>query len=219
MQTSNYLQGVWEVTGKQKKDIAQVVESRKLDYELLERWIKYMAKPTDKYKYKDAWQAMMKKDGGTRGRGEETCQQFQDDVVAGDAPEERYDAQNKVIADKDLEAQTQETHRQAQQLRFEQGFQSGALIFALKSLPDEQNNFWIEIFQRELKDNVDPERHDGRRRQGKPGVLLFRGWGLESRAGAGTAGAREDHAGRSSTRSKKKLDPSLSVHSRREGLR
>ncbi len=32
--------------------MAQVVEQRKLDYELLERWIKYMAKPTEKYKNK-----------------------------------------------------------------------------------------------------------------------------------------------------------------------
>ena len=58
----------------QKKDAETVVESRKLDYELLERWIKYMEKPTDKYQYKEAWQAMMKKAvaapmGGGGGRG------------------------------------------------------------------------------------------------------------------------------------------------------
>ena len=50
--------GVWEVTGKQKKDHSQVVEERRLDYELLERWIKYMGKPTDKYHDKEAWQAL-----------------------------------------------------------------------------------------------------------------------------------------------------------------
>ncbi len=60
-QTSNYLMGVWEVTSKQKKEMPQVVETRRLDYELLDRWVKYMAKPTDKYHNKDAWQAMMKK--------------------------------------------------------------------------------------------------------------------------------------------------------------
>ena len=53
-----------------------MVENRKLDYELLQRWIKYMEKPTDKYKYKEAWQAMMKRTlaaaaagGGRGGRG------------------------------------------------------------------------------------------------------------------------------------------------------
>ena len=75
LQTSNYLEGVWEVTGKQKKEIAQVVNARKLDYELLERWIKYMGKPTDKYHNKDEWQAMMKKGGGTPAGSEETRRQ------------------------------------------------------------------------------------------------------------------------------------------------
>ena len=50
-QTANYLEGVYDVTSR-KRDIAQVVEQRKLDFELLDRWIKYMAKPTDKYKNK-----------------------------------------------------------------------------------------------------------------------------------------------------------------------
>jgi len=63
LQTSNYLQGVYEVTGKPKKEMTQVVEQRKLDYELLERWIKYMSKTTDKYKFKVPFQAMIKKAG------------------------------------------------------------------------------------------------------------------------------------------------------------
>ncbi len=73
-QVSNYLQGVYEVVA-QKREAETVVESRKLDYELLQRWIKYMEKPTDKYKYKEAWQAMMKRaaaapaGGGRGGRG------------------------------------------------------------------------------------------------------------------------------------------------------
>ena len=50
LQAANYLEGVWEVTGKEKRDVSEVVEARKLDFELFERWVKYMAKPTDKYK-------------------------------------------------------------------------------------------------------------------------------------------------------------------------
>ena len=50
------------------------METRKLDYELLERWIEYMEKPTDKYKYKEAWQAMMKRATAAplRGRSRRT---------------------------------------------------------------------------------------------------------------------------------------------------
>src|SRR5260370_22523967 len=57
---SLYLQGVYDVVAL-KRDAETVVETRKLDYELLQRWIKYMEKPTDKYKYKEAWHAMMKR--------------------------------------------------------------------------------------------------------------------------------------------------------------
>ena len=66
--TSAYLQGVYDVVVL-KRDKETVVESRKLDYELLDRWIKYMEKPTDKYKFKEPWQAMMKRAHGCAGRG------------------------------------------------------------------------------------------------------------------------------------------------------
>jgi hypothetical protein len=60
-QASNYIQAVWEISGPQKKKIDAVVEARKLDYELTDRWIKYIAKPTKKYKNKEALQALLKK--------------------------------------------------------------------------------------------------------------------------------------------------------------
>src|SRR5205809_2497748 len=53
-------------------------------------------------------------------------------------------------------------------------------------MPEDENNFWTEVFQRELRDSDDPNAMMamGGGRGGKPGVLLFRGWGLESRSGA-----------------------------------
>ncbi len=52
-------------------------------------------------------------------------------------------------------------------------------------MPEEENNFWTEVFQRELRDSDDPAAMMAMGgRGGKPGVLLFRGWGLESRIGA-----------------------------------
>src|SRR5262249_35553448 len=66
--TSNYLQGVYEVV-VQKREKDTVVENRKLDYELLDRWIAYMEKPTDKYKFKEPWQAMIKRATAAPGAG------------------------------------------------------------------------------------------------------------------------------------------------------
>jgi hypothetical protein len=181
-QTSNYLQGVFEVTGRQKKEIAQVVDARKLDYELLERWIRYMGRTSDKYKFKEDWQAMMKK-GGTAAEAKKLADRFQDDVVAAMLAKNDIDAQNKIIADKDVVG-SKPKKRTDKPSNFvsNKDFNPGSDLL-LKSIPDDQNNLWIEIFQREINDNIDPnDMVNGR--QGNPGVLMFRGWALESRLGA-----------------------------------
>ena len=183
-QTSNYLEGVWEVSGKSKKPIDQVVESRKLDYELLDRWVKYMAKPTDKYKNKEAWQAMIKKNGGTLPEAKKLANTFQEEVVAAMLAKNEVEAENRVISDKDIEG-TKPKKRTDKPSNFvsNRDFNPGSWL-RLKSLPDDQNNFWTEIFQRELKDAEDPAAMMAAGgRMGTPGVLMFRGWGLESRVG------------------------------------
>ncbi len=184
-QTSNYLQGVWEVTSKQKKDKEQVVDARKLDYEILDRWIKYMEKPTTKYKNKDAWQAMMKKGGGTKDQAKKLADKFQEEVVAAMLTKNEIDAENKVIADKDMEGTTPKKRTdKPSNFVSNRDFNPGSWL-RLKSLPEEENNLWTEIFQRELKDAEDPAAMMAAGgRQGNPGVLMFRGWGLESRLGS-----------------------------------
>ena len=184
-QTSNYLQGVWEVTqtGPQKKEMAQVVEQRKLDYELFDRWIKYMAKPTTKYKNKDAWLAMIKK-GGTQPEAKRLADKFQEEVIAAMLEKDEIDQENKVIQAKDLEG-TKPKRRTDKPSNFMsyKDFNPGSWL-RLKSLPEEQMNFWTEVFQRELRDEEDPNAMMAMGgRQANPGVLLFRGWGLESRIG------------------------------------
>jgi hypothetical protein len=183
LQVSNYLQGVYEVSGKPKKEMPQVVEQRKLDYELLERWVKYMAKPTDKYHNKDAWQAMMKK-GGAAEEAKKLGEKFQEEIIQVMLAKNDIDDQNKVIEDKDIEG-TKPKKRTDKPSNFvsNKDFNPGSWL-RLMSLPDDQNNFYIEIFQRELKDSEDPTAMMAMgMRQSNPGVLLFRGWGLQSRIG------------------------------------
>jgi len=184
LQTGNYLMGVWEVTGKQKKDMAMVVNERRLDYELLDRWVKYMAKPTVKYHNKDDWQALMKKGGGTQQEAKKLADKFQQDIVDVTVAKDAMDEENRVITDKDVDG-TKPKKQTDKPSNFvsNKDFNPGALL-RLKSLPDEQTNFWTEIFVRELKDNEDPnDMVEMDPRKMSPGVLMFRGWGLESRLG------------------------------------
>ena len=184
-QVSAYLEAVWEISGPSKKKIEDVVEARKLDYELVDRWLKYMAKPTAKYPNKDAWQALLKQPNGTMPEAKKLAAQFQEQVIAVTLERNELEEENKVIYAKDLEG-TKPKKRTDKPSNFVsyKDFNPGSWL-QLKSLPEAEANFWTEIFQRELTENDDPNAMMAMgRRNMKPGVLLFRGWGLETRVGS-----------------------------------
>lgn len=186
MKTAAYVMGAWEATSKQKKELPQIVETRRLDYELLERWIHYLGRITDKYHNKDAFQALIKKGGGTREEAQKLADKLQEQVIAVMLEKNELDDENKVIAAKDLEG-TKPKKRTNKPSNFvsNKDFNPGSDL-ELKLLPDDQNAFWTEIFQRELKDQDDPNAmmDMSAGKMPNPGVLVFRGWGLESRIGA-----------------------------------
>jgi len=184
-QTANYLQAVWEVNGPKKMDKAIVVENRKLDYELLDRWTAYMAKETDKYAYKKSWQALMKDAKATPARVKKEAEAFQEQVVKIMLAKNELAEENEIITAKSLEG-TKKKKRANKPNEFitNDDFCPGCGL-QLKNMSESDMSFWTEVFQRELSDSDDPNAMmGGFGRMGKPGVLMFRGWGLESRVGA-----------------------------------
>ena len=205
-QTVNYLQGVWEVTGTQKKEIATVVEARKLDFELLDRWMKYMGKSTDKYKNKEAWQAMMKK-GGTAPESKKLAEKFQEEVLTVMLARNELTEENKVIAAKAMDGtKLKKRTNKPSDFVTNEDFCPGCNL-RLKGMSEAETSFATEIFQRMLGESEDPVAMMAMgNRFGKPGVLMFRGWGLESRVGSESqvqmAAIRKDIED-----SRKKLEP------------
>ena len=201
-QTANYLEGVYDVVALKKEKDA-VVEARKLDYELLERWIAYMAKVTDKYHEKDAWQALMKRapkdppapdeGGGRGGRGggsrtnpevKKLAEEFQAAVVKSMLSRKDLNEENDIISAKALEGTTKKKRaNKPNEFITNDDFCPGCGL-RLKNMTEAAASFWTEIFLKELKDSDDPTLMNAvGSRQPKSGVLLFRGWGLESRVG------------------------------------
>ena len=45
LQASKYMQAAWKVTGEPKDEVSKIVDAGKLDYELFDRWLKFLAKP------------------------------------------------------------------------------------------------------------------------------------------------------------------------------
>ncbi|HMC57910.1 MAG TPA: DUF1553 domain-containing protein, partial [Candidatus Solibacter sp.] len=211
----------------QKRDADTVVENRKLDYELLQRWVRYMEKATGKYKFKEDWQAMMKRaasapggdapgggsgglgNGGALGGGvgsganaaggpsggdgpgsrvnpevKKLADEFQANVVKVMLARRDLTEENDIIAAKALEGTTKKKHaNKPNEFITNDDFCPGCGL-RLKNMAEAESNFWTELFQRELLDSDDPTAMmaEGGRRA-KPGVLLFRGWGLETRTG------------------------------------
>lgn len=206
LQTGNYLMGVWDVTGKPKQEIAKVVEDRKLDYELLARWIHYMGRVTDKYKFKDEWQAMIKK-GGKPEEAKKLAAKFQQYVTEVMLERAEIDEENKVISAKALEG-TKKKKRRNKPSDFvtNDDFCPGCGL-QLKNMAEDRNYLWTEIFQREVNDDDDPVlMADMGKRMAKPGVLLFRTWGLESRIGS-EALAQITSIRKDIEETKKKIEP------------
>ena len=217
LQTANYLQAVWEVTGPQKKEMAAVVEARKLDYELLDRWIKYMAKPTEKYKNKDAWQAMMKTSrrqcGGMRRSSPTSFRKKWSRVMLA---RNELTEENKVIADKAMDG-TKKKKRTNKPSNFvtNEDFCPGCAL-RLKGLPEDQNFFWTEIFQREVERQRRSERDDGHGPAGQARSAAVPRLGTGKPGGRRSTGAAHRHAHRHRSRAQE-AGALLSLHSRCEG--
>src|SRR5262249_15137945 len=76
LQASKYMVAAWRVAGEPKEDVSKVVDGAKLDYELFDRWLKFLAKPPRFYPYLTSWQTMIKS-GGTKTEAQKLADEFQ----------------------------------------------------------------------------------------------------------------------------------------------
>src|SRR5437773_806091 len=76
LQASKYMVAAWKVSGEPKEEISKIVDAEKLDYELFDRWLKFLAKPPRFYPYLTKWQEMVK-GGGTASEAKKLADEFQ----------------------------------------------------------------------------------------------------------------------------------------------
>ena len=129
-QASKYMQSAWKVTGPDKAELAVVVQQDKLDYELFERWIKFLAKPPKNYPYLTAWQEMIKR-GGTKDEAKKLGEEFQktltgDHVRAARDQGRERDHRSQGAADDQEEKAREFTQRVRHQRRFLSRLRPGA---------------------------------------------------------------------------------------------
>src|SRR3954470_14582874 len=180
LQASKYMVAAWKVTGEPKEDMARVVDAEKLDYELFDRWIKFLAKPPKFYPYLTTWQEMVKA-GGTEKEAKTLADEFQ--TLLLDVMFEKKDIkeENEIIAAKALPGtKKKEPAKLPSDFVTNDDFCPGCGL-EQKTPPVEKNTLWTDVFQRDLADGFDPAQMFDRV---KPGLLAFRGWGLDRQLSA-----------------------------------
>jgi len=180
LQASKYMVAAWKVTGEPKEDVSKIVDAEKLDYELFDRWLKFLAKPPKFYPDLTKWQDMIKR-GGSASEAKTLADAFQTAVL--DVMFEKKDIkdENDIIYAKALPGtKKKEPAKLPSDFVTNDDFCPGCGL-ELKSMPIERQNLWTDVFSRDLQDGFDPNQAFERL---KPGLLAFRGWGLERQLSA-----------------------------------
>lgn len=171
---AKYMQAVWRVTGEPKDKLAKVVEEEKLDYELLDRFVRFLGKPTTFYPFLEKWQAMIKR-GGTKDEAKKLAEEFQALVIEIMFERREMKEENEIIVAKSLPGtKKKERANKPNEFITNDDFCPGCGL-ELKTLPLERMNLWTDVFQRDLN-GEDPMQNF---RNMTPGLLVFRGWSLE----------------------------------------
>jgi hypothetical protein len=180
LQASKYMIAAWKLTGEPKQEIAKIVDAEKLDYELFDRWIKFLAKPPRFYPFLTKWQEMIKT-GGSAAEAKTLAEEFQALLLDVMFDKKEIKDENDILIAKALTGtKKKEPAKLPSDFVTNDDFCPNCAL-ELKSLPVDRNSLWIDVFQRDLQEGFDPAQAY---KDVKPGLLVFRKWGLERQLGA-----------------------------------
>jgi len=180
LQASKYMTAAWKVTGESKEDVARVADENKLDYELFDRWIKFLARPPKFYPYLTKWHEMIKA-GGSADQAKKLADDFQALLLDVMFERKEIKEENEIIAAKALPGtKKKEPGKLPSDFVTNDDFCPGCGL-ELKHMEHDRMNLWLDAFQQQLDDSFDPIQSPDKV---KPGLLKFRGWGLERQLGA-----------------------------------
>ncbi len=179
LQAAKYMQAVWSVKGEPKTDLNDAIERNKLDYELMQRWIRFLERPPRHYPFLKDWQAMMAK-GGTAAEAKKLAEDFQSLLLDVLAERKALDEENEIIMAKaNPTTKKKEPLFKPHEFVTNDDFCPGCGV-EVKAMPVERTNLWMDVFMRDLDEPDLP----GAANRFRPGLLRFTGWGLERQLSA-----------------------------------
>ncbi|HUF47375.1 MAG TPA: PSD1 and planctomycete cytochrome C domain-containing protein [Vicinamibacterales bacterium] len=175
-QAARYMKAAWRVLGDPKADKLRVVDGEKLDFELFERWLRFLAKPQTFYPDLADWQAMIEK-GGTAAEADRLATALEEKLVTLVIDKRAIDEENEIIRAQALPGtKPKKPANLPNEFKTNDDFCPGCAL-ELKSLAAERMSLWTDVFMRDLEDEAAPGQPM------RPGLLVFRGWGLERQLG------------------------------------
>lgn len=175
--TSKYLMAAWQVTGEPKKMVAEAAVDQKVDPEMLERWIKFLAKPPKHYPYLRDWQDMVKS-GGTAEQAQFLADWFQNLALAVAKEADELKEENDIIKAKADVRKKPRRDSYPSEFETDDQFCPGCSL-ELKTMPIDRANLYMDLFRADL-DSESDQKPD-------PGLLSLHDWTLERHFSAETA--------------------------------
>jgi Protein of unknown function (DUF1549)/Protein of unknown function (DUF1553)/Planctomycete cytochrome C len=175
--TSKYMVAAWQVTGEPKKKVSEAAVDQKVDPEMLERWIKFLAKPPKHYPYLKDWQDMVKC-GGTLEQAQFLADYFQSLALAVADEAVALKEENDIIKAKADVKKKPRRDAYPNEFETDDQFCPGCNL-ELKTMPIDRANLYSDLFRADL-DSESDTRPD-------PGLLSLRDWALERHFSAETA--------------------------------
>ena len=180
LQSARYMRAAWKVLGEPKEEIAVAAGREKVDFELLSRWVKFLAKPPKFYPFLTKWQEMVK-EGGSEDDAKKLAEEFQALVVEVMFEQREVKEENDIIRAKALPGtKKKERANLPHEFVTNDDFCPGCGL-ELKSLPPDRMHLWMDVFERDL---VDPAVAGPTAEFFRPGLLRFGGFTLERWLGA-----------------------------------
>jgi mono/diheme cytochrome c family protein len=172
IQISDYLTAAWNVLGKPKKTVEEVSSSKKLDPEVLQRWVDYLPKEHT-YPFLNDWKAMTASPESTEADAKVLGDAFQKLVLHVHGAQAEIEEQNDVVKAKNNVPKHRLLDAKPSEFDTFDQFCPGCEL-ELKALPADEAILYQELF---IALSGDQEERF------KPGVLVFMGWGLTRRVG------------------------------------
>lgn len=174
-QASTYMVAAWRVAGKPKMKVEDAADQAKLDPEVLDRWVKFLAKKPLYYPDLKDWQLMIA-EGGSEEQAKFLGDSFQKRIFQLQVKAKDIEEENEKIKAKAGVPTERAKDVKPNQFDTYDEFCPGCTL-ELKVLPPEEANLYTDLFVRSLSSG---DEMTGR---GDPALFSFRGWELARRLG------------------------------------